>query len=117
VVVVVVHRSAPARHQHRHLHLVRARADTGAIPSEYVTLPQTRLAIGQRVSSTAAQEALQESLIGQSGVTISQLYPGGKARFGERTLDVLTEGELVEQGRRVRIIGHTGADAVVKEAD
>jgi hypothetical protein len=35
----------------------------------------------------------------------------------EQTLDVLTEGELVEKGRRVRIIGHTGADAVVKEVD
>jgi hypothetical protein len=50
-------------------------------------------------------------------VTISQLYPGGKARFGELTLDVLTEGELVEKGRRVKIIGHTGADALVKESD
>ena len=69
------------------------------------------------VSSVAAQEARQESFIGRSGVTISQLYPGGKARFGEQTLDVLTEGELVEKGRRVRIIGHTGSDAVVKEVD
>ena len=69
------------------------------------------------VSSGAAQEAQQEARIGQLGVTISQLYPGGKARFGEQTLDVLTEGELVEKGRRVRIIGHTGADAVVQEAE
>jgi membrane-bound serine protease (ClpP class) len=69
------------------------------------------------VSSVTAQEALQEARIGQSGVAISQLYPGGKARFGEQTLDVLTEGELVERGRRVKIIGHTGSDAVVKEVD
>ena len=67
------------------------------------------------VSSVSAQEAQQEARIGQLGVTISQLYPGGKARFGEQALDVLTEGELVEKGRPVRIIGHTGADAVVKE--
>jgi len=69
------------------------------------------------VSSVSAQEEQQEARIGQLGVTISQLYPGGKARFGEQTLDVLTEGELVEKGRRVRIIGHTGADAVVKEIE
>lgn len=67
------------------------------------------------VSSVAAQEAQQEARIGQSGVAISQLYPGGKARFGEQTLDVLTEGELVEKGRPVKIIGHTGLGAVVKE--
>jgi membrane-bound serine protease (ClpP class) len=69
------------------------------------------------VSSGAAQEAQQEARIGLSGVAVSQLYPGGKARFGEQTLDVLTEGGLVEKGRRVKIIGHTGADAVVKEVD
>lgn len=69
------------------------------------------------VSSVSAQEEQQEARIGQLGVTISQLYPGGKARFGEQTLDVLTEGELVEKGRRVRIIGHTGADAVVQEVE
>ncbi len=69
------------------------------------------------VSSVSAHEEQQEARVGQLGVTISQLYPGGKARFGEETLDVLTEGELVEKGRRVKIIGHTGADAVVKEAE
>jgi membrane-bound serine protease (ClpP class) len=69
------------------------------------------------VSSVSAQEEQQEARIGQLGVTISQLYPGGKARFGEQTLDVLTEGELVEKGRRVRLIGHTGADAVVQEVE
>jgi membrane-bound serine protease (ClpP class) len=69
------------------------------------------------VSSGAAQEEQQEARIGQSGVAISQLYPGGKARFGEQTLDVLTEGESVEKGQRVKIIGHTGSDAVVKEVD
>jgi membrane-bound serine protease (ClpP class) len=69
------------------------------------------------VSSGAAQEAQQEARVGQLGVTISQLYPGGKARFDEQTLDVLTEGELVEKGRRVKIIGHTGAGALVKEAE
>jgi len=65
----------------------------------------------------SAQEAQQEARVGQLGVTMSQLYPGGKARFGEQTLDVLTGGELVEKGRRVIIIGHTGADALVKEAE
>jgi membrane-bound serine protease (ClpP class) len=69
------------------------------------------------VSSTAAQEAQQEARIGQLGVAISQLYPGGKARFGDQTLDVLTQGELVDKGRPVEIIGHTGPDAVVRAID
>lgn len=69
------------------------------------------------VESTAAQEAQLEARIGQLGVTISQLYPGGKARFGEETLDVLTQGEMVDKGRQVEIIGHTGSDAVVRAID
>ena len=67
------------------------------------------------ITSVAAQEAQQEARIGQIGVAISQLYPGGKAKFGNQILDVLTQGELVENGRPVKIIGHTGSDAVVEE--
>ncbi|MBI4664244.1 MAG: hypothetical protein HY735_36070 [Verrucomicrobia bacterium] len=67
------------------------------------------------VTSVAAQEEQQEARIGQIGVAISQLYPGGKAKFGEHLLDVVTHGEMVENGRPVRIIGHTGLDAVVEE--
>ncbi|MBI4327811.1 MAG: ATP-dependent Clp protease proteolytic subunit [Chloroflexi bacterium] len=68
------------------------------------------------VSSVAAQEAQQEARIGQIGVALSPLCPGGKAQFGDQILDVLTQGEMIERGRPVKIIGHTGADAVVEEA-
>lgn len=67
------------------------------------------------VSSVAAQEAQQEARIGQIGVAISPLCPGGKAQSGDQILDVLTQGEMVEKGRPVKIIGHTGPDAVVEE--
>jgi len=67
------------------------------------------------VSSVAALEEQQESRLGQTGVAISQLYPGGKAQFGDELLDVITRGELVEKGRPVKIIGHSGPNAVVAE--
>lgn len=67
------------------------------------------------VSSVAAWEAQQEARVGQTGVAISQLYPGGKARFGEQLLDVVTRGEMVEKGRTVKIVGHNGPNAVVEE--
>jgi membrane-bound serine protease (ClpP class) len=67
------------------------------------------------VSSVAALEEQQQARLGQSGVAISPLCPGGKARFGEQLLDVITRGELVEKGRPVKIIGHTGPNAVVEE--
>jgi membrane-bound serine protease (ClpP class) len=67
------------------------------------------------VTSVAALEARQEARLGQTGLAISQLYPGGKARFGDELLDVVTRGELVEKGRPVKIIGHNGPNAVVQE--
>jgi membrane-bound ClpP family serine protease len=53
--------------------------------------------------------------MGKTGVTIARLCPGGKARFGEDLLDVITRGELIENGRTVRIIGHSGPVAIVEE--
>lgn len=67
------------------------------------------------VASVAAVEEQQKARLGQTGVAISPLCPGGKARFGDQLLDVITRGELVEKGRPVKIIGHTGPNEVVEE--
>lgn len=84
-------------------------------------LPQTpwfRRMVSQTASGEAsvqAQLARQESRVGQTGVAMSPLRPGGKARFGEELLDVVTQGELIAAGRPVRVIGHSGPEAVVEE--
>jgi membrane-bound serine protease (ClpP class) len=67
------------------------------------------------VASIAALETQQAARLGQTGVAIAPLCPGGKARFDEQLLDVITRGEMVAKGRPVRIIGHTGSNAVVEE--
>jgi membrane-bound serine protease (ClpP class) len=69
------------------------------------------------VSSVAALEMQQEARIGQIGVAIAPLCPGGKARFGDELLDVITRGEMVEKDRPVKIIGRSGLDAVVEAAN
>ena len=83
-------------------------------------LPKTSL-YGRLVSQSAsgvasgvaaAQE--QEGQVGQVGVAVSPLRPGGKAQFGEQILDVITQGDLISKGQRVRIIGHSGTEAVVE---
>lgn len=60
------------------------------------------------------RDRLQSSQIGREGVAESTLRPGGKARFGDDLLDVVTQGELVERGTRVRIVGHSAREAVVE---
>lgn len=66
------------------------------------------------VTTTAALEQQHATRLGREGVTISKLRPGGKAQFGDEILDVISQGELVEQGTRVRIIGSRGTDALVE---
>lgn len=84
-------------------------------------LPQTTLfnrlvsQTASGVTSVAAVEAQLSSHVGQTGVAIAPLCPGGKARFGEELLDVVTRGEMVAKGRTVRVIGHSGPNVVVEE--
>jgi hypothetical protein len=57
---------------------------------------------------------VQLARVGQVGVTTSPLRPGGKARFGDQILDVISQGELVASRPKVRIIGHSGSEAIVE---
>ena len=84
-------------------------------------LPQTPLfhrlvsQTASGVASVAKQEAALDARIGWVGVSVAALSPGGKAQFGEDLLDVVTRGERVEKGRSVKIIGRSGAAALVEE--
>jgi membrane-bound serine protease (ClpP class) len=64
--------------------------------------------------SVAEKQQAQAARVGQQGTAISNLRPGGKAQFGEDILDVITQGEMIAKGRTVRIIGHSGTEAIVE---
>lgn len=53
-------------------------------------------------------------LLGQVGVAVTPLHPSGKARFGDRFVDVVAEGAFVEPGTRVQVIEIDGVRVVVK---
>ncbi len=55
----------------------------------------------------------KDTRLGLQGEVISPLHPGGKARFGDRIFDVITQGEMIEPGQEVKIIGYSGRDAIV----
>jgi membrane-bound serine protease (ClpP class) len=69
------------------------------------------------VESVASLEAAQTARLGRIGVTITNLCPGGKARFDEDLLDVVTRGEMVEKGRSIRIIGSSASAALVEAVE
>jgi len=66
------------------------------------------------VKTEAVVEQQKFSRLGQVGVTVSPLRPGGKAQFGEQILDVISEGDMVERGQPVRVVGFSGKEAVVE---
>ncbi len=55
--------------------------------------------------------------VGDWGLAVSPLRPAGKARFGNRHLDVMTDGDFVERGRQVRIVEIQGSRIVVRDVE
>lgn len=55
-------------------------------------------------------------LKGRTGLTMTKLMPGGRAKFGDRIVDVITQGQVVERGVKVRVTNAVG-NRVVVEAD
>lgn len=72
-------------------------------------------------SDTARQEGYSavpadlENLVGQSGRTLTPLRPSGRARFGERIVDVVTEGGFIPPDTQVEVLSVAGARVVVQQ--
>ena len=58
--------------------------------------------------------AWQQIEIGEVATTLSPLRPSGKVQVGESIVDVVTEGEFVEVGQSVKVIGKQGARVIVR---
>jgi membrane-bound serine protease (ClpP class) len=53
-------------------------------------------------------------LLGQEGVALTFLRPSGTAQFGERRVDVVTEGKYVASGVKVKVIKVSGSIVIVE---
>ena len=80
--------------------------------------PAGAAARGEVGRAAAPQAAEDDSLpaIGWVGVAESDLRPGGKARFGNRRLDVFTDGEFLPKGSRIVVVRTSGNRLMVSEA-
>ncbi len=52
--------------------------------------------------------------VGDVGVAHTPLRPGGKGRFGERTIDVLACGDFLDRGTPIRVVRVTGNQVLVE---
>lgn len=65
-----------------------------------------------RPSSTIIREELE----GEEGMALSPLRPSGIARLKGRRYDVVTRGEMLEKGTRIKVIEVSGNRIVVTRA-
>jgi membrane-bound serine protease (ClpP class) len=81
-------------------------------------LPKTSMgkhivAQGFTFDDGAAIDRRDAGLLGREGVVEALLRPGGVARFEGRRVDVMSRGEPIESGARVRVIEVEGNRVVV----
>jgi membrane-bound serine protease (ClpP class) len=63
----------------------------------------------------AASAPMPPMEVGQKGVSVSQLRPSGIARFGDKRLNVVSQGELIEANKEIIVADIEGNSIVVKE--
>lgn len=66
-------------------------------------------------NATTANNEDMQSFIGKEGICLNTLRPSGNADFDGIKLDVLSEGEFIKAGAKVRIIRIEGLKILVKE--
>jgi membrane-bound serine protease (ClpP class) len=87
------------------------------------TLPNSRRLQGvflqartDRASGHISAEE-RDDLIGMVGTASTDLHPSGIAVVGSERLDVVSEGDFIAKGSRVRVIRSEGYRHVVEPAD
>lgn len=55
------------------------------------------------------------SILGKEGITITKLRPSGIAEIGGKRISVVTEGGMIEKGKKVRVVKIEGSRVVVRE--
>jgi membrane-bound ClpP family serine protease len=71
---------------------------------------------GEEAELISRREGLAryDDLVGQRGTTATQLTPSGKARFGDRLVDVISDGDLIARGAPIEVVDVRGNRVLVR---
>ena len=74
---------------------------------------------GKEAEDLSRRESLVhfENLLGERGITTTQLTPGGKARFGDQLVNVIADGEMIPSGTEVVVQEVHGNRVLVRAAN
>jgi hypothetical protein len=75
--------------------------------------PPPEHAVGSAAALPGASEAAE--LLGAVGTSNTSLRPAGVVRFGDKFVDVVSDGAFVPAGTRVQVVAVEGTRIVVKE--
>ncbi len=70
-----------------------------------------------QVDLTAPPQKAGEITVGDEGIATTKLRPAGQARFGDAIVDVVAEGDFIEQNKKVKIIKIQGNRVVVRRIE
>jgi membrane-bound serine protease (ClpP class) len=78
-----------------------------------------RLIMDQQLKAEQGYQSADPELAalqGQVGEAITMLRPSGTARFGTKRVSVVTDGDLIEKGEKIRVLKVEGSRIVVERA-
>jgi membrane-bound serine protease (ClpP class) len=76
--------------------------------------PPPAIQVAQNPGEGGTREDLHRPLLGKHGVATTPLRPAGVALIGEERVDVVTEGERIDAGSRIKVIAVAGNRVVVR---
>jgi membrane-bound serine protease (ClpP class) len=85
-------------------------------PPEDETNPDSAQANAATPAGTTS-EAVGSDLVGQTGVARTDLRPAGSAQIADRRYNVVSIGDFIRQGARIRVIEVRGNRVVVEQVD
>lgn len=90
----------------------------GTTTAIIIWIPRSRIGRGFVLSSSLseAKATTTKIRVGEVGVAESDLRPAGIAHFGAERESVVTDGEFLSRGTRVRVVEVEGARVVVEPA-
>jgi membrane-bound serine protease (ClpP class) len=91
--------------------VITRRMDTLPLLNRLMLVPPDAEPAGAPGSAAGGEGALA---VGDQGVAHTPLRPGGKGRFGERTIDVMATGDFLDRGTPIRVVRVSGNQVFVE---
>ena len=64
--------------------------------------------------SQTVEKVVSKNLINKTGVALTDLRPSGIAQIDGKRIDVVTQGEYIEKGSKIKVINYDGLKIIVK---